>query len=427
MFKGYLLKRRFYSIFNTQFLNAFNDNVLKNSLILLIAYQNYTLFNFDPKQMISIASFLFTLPFFLFSPHAGYLSDKHSKSRVVQTIKAVEILIMFCALVAFYFENMLALIVVLFFMGAQSAFFGPAKLSILPELLEPEELLGANSMFTTGTYLAILMGTAVGGVAVSKFGETPYKIGIVVLTLAILGFLSSLQIPKLDRVKNNNTAPRKNIIAAIKSNMAIAFAHQHLRYPIALTGWLWFFGSYYLIVIPNLAKDYMGAGEGVATMLMACISVGIAFGSSLCTLLHRLIRNYHIIVLIGIWGMFITNTINFLIYWNKGIHTEELMSIAAFFSNTNSYFIFFNFFIMAAAGGLFIVPIQTYIQHAAPDEIRSQVISSGNILQSALILLASLILFVFFKFGVTIPQTLLVLAVFNVFLLVIYLRNKLTI
>ena len=161
-----LKERRFLPFFITQFLGAFNDNVFKNALIIMIAFQAAT----DPAQsslLINLSAGLFVLPFFLFSATAGQLSDKCEKSRYIRWVKLLEIVIMSTAAVGFYLGNTYWLIALLFLMGWQSTLFGPAKYSILPQHLKPEELVGGNAWIEMATNLAILLGTMLGGVLIA--------------------------------------------------------------------------------------------------------------------------------------------------------------------------------------------------------------------------------------------------------------------
>ncbi|MCC6138046.1 MAG: MFS transporter, partial [Bdellovibrionaceae bacterium] len=123
-----LLKTKyFYPLFWTQFLGAFNDNFLKNALVILVTVHAIAVFGFPPAQTVAIAGGVFILPFFLFSALAGQLSDKYDKSKVLQKAKLLEIVIMGFSSFAFFIANYELLLITLFLMGLQSTFFGPAK------------------------------------------------------------------------------------------------------------------------------------------------------------------------------------------------------------------------------------------------------------------------------------------------------------
>ncbi|MBQ6001728.1 MAG: MFS transporter, partial [Synergistaceae bacterium] len=161
-----LFVRRFMPLFWTQFLGAFNDNFFKSALMMLITYRIGEAAGVDPRILVNAAAGIFILPFFVFAPTASDLADRYDRSDLMRWIKFAEIVVMSCALFGFWLGNVWVLMFVLFMMGAQSAFFSPAKYSILPQHLKEEELIAGNGLIQMGTYLAILSGTIAGGLMI---------------------------------------------------------------------------------------------------------------------------------------------------------------------------------------------------------------------------------------------------------------------
>jgi MFS family permease len=152
-----LRSRRFLPFFLVQFTGAFNDNLYKNALLLLIAFSATSVFGLAGDMLMNIAAGLFILPFFLFSALAGQIADKYEKSRLIRLLKLAEVLIMAAGAWALWQGWYEALLVLLFVMGAQSAFFGPVKYSILPQVLRNAELVGGNALVEMGTIAAGLL------------------------------------------------------------------------------------------------------------------------------------------------------------------------------------------------------------------------------------------------------------------------------
>jgi MFS family permease len=146
-----LRDRRFSPVFWTQFFGAFNDNVFKNALVIFITIRDFSIGGVSSQQMVALCGGIFILPFFLFSATAGQLADKVSKSRLMMWIKVWEILVMAIGAYGFLTGSVLLLLVTLFFMGLHSAFFGPVKYSILPQLLRKDELVSGNAYVEMGT------------------------------------------------------------------------------------------------------------------------------------------------------------------------------------------------------------------------------------------------------------------------------------
>ena len=161
-----LRQRRFGPFFLTQFLGAFNDNLFKSALIILLAFRAAELSGADPDALVNLSAALFILPFFLFSASAGQLADKYEKSLLIRFVKLLEIGLMLGVALAFYIGSLPLLLGLLFLMGAQSTLFGPVKYAILPQHLRPEELVGGNGLVEMGPFVAILLGTLAGGILV---------------------------------------------------------------------------------------------------------------------------------------------------------------------------------------------------------------------------------------------------------------------
>src|SRR5690606_34414462 len=155
-------EKRFAPFFATQFLGAFNDNVFRNGLVILLIFEGVNVGGLEASTLANVAGALFILPFFLFSAIAGQLADKYEKSMLLRRIKFAEILIMCAGAIGFYFDAVYFLLAVLFCMGLQSTFFGPIKYSIIPQHLNDKELVSGNALVEMGTFLAILLGSIAG-------------------------------------------------------------------------------------------------------------------------------------------------------------------------------------------------------------------------------------------------------------------------
>ena len=170
--------RRFAPLFGTQFLGAFNDNLFKTALFVMISYYGLGANSVLPaSQMLNLGALLFILPYFLFSSISGQLSTRYDKAKFARIVKLLEIAIMAVAAYGFYIQSAPLLLACLFCMGAQSTLFGPLKYAILPDYLENKELMMGNSLIESGTFLAILLGQIIGTmVAGALIAFTPVKV-----------------------------------------------------------------------------------------------------------------------------------------------------------------------------------------------------------------------------------------------------------
>ena len=165
-----LLERRFAPFFGVQFLGAMNDNVFKQALVILLAYQTASFTTMSSDVLQNLVQALFILPFFLFSATAGQLADKYEKSRLISVTVAIELVVMMLGAAGFFMHDLKLLLAALFLGGVQSALFGPVKYAILPQQLRESELIGGNGLVEMGTSVAILVGMVLGGWMISRAG-----------------------------------------------------------------------------------------------------------------------------------------------------------------------------------------------------------------------------------------------------------------
>ena len=224
---GLLKQKRFLPFFLTQFLGAFNDNLYKNSLMLMLAFSGASVLGLESAPLLNFGAFLFIVPFFLFSAFAGQLADKFEMSQIIRYTKLGEVVIMLLAGVCLWLNLYLPLLGLLFLMGTQSALFGPAKYAILPKVLNDSELVGGNALVEMGTFISILCGTILAGVILT-FGEQAKPVLIVlVISVAVLGYLTSRSIPKVSisspdiRLNFNVLSETFNVLKKAKADRPI--------------------------------------------------------------------------------------------------------------------------------------------------------------------------------------------------------------
>lgn len=389
-----LLDRRYWPFFWTQFTGAFNDNFFKNALVILVLYTEINVFGVDYKAFTAVASAVFILPFFLFSATGGQLADRYEKGRLIRWIKTAEIGIMVMAAIGFLTGQYELLLVVLFMMGTQSAFFGPVKYGILPQISDKEQLVGANALVEMATYVAILLGTIVGGVLVNvTWGERPLGLWIVaggIIAVAITGrFVASFVVPCPSsdpdlQIQWDPIRPTGRILKLTVSNRVLFLT-------ILAISWFWAFGAAFLSVFPTYTKDILGADENIATAFLALFSIGIAFGSMMAERFskHRLELG---IVPIGAAGMSLFCADLYFIGAPWTPNPEQLLGLGTFFQHWSAFRICADLFLLASFGGLYIVPLYTLLQQRASDDTRARLIAGNNIINSILMVSASLAL-----------------------------------
>lgn len=407
-----MVDRRFWPLFWTQFLGAFNDNVFKNALVILIAFKAWTLSGMDAAQMVPLCAGLFIAPFFLFSALAGQLADKYPKHRMVAGTKAAEVVIMGAAALGFWMESLPMLVGVLFLMGTQSAFFGPIKYGVLPELLEEKELVGGNALIEMGTFLSILTGTILAGLLITLDHGVTW-VSATVIGVAVLGLGASLFMPKGDAV-----APQLRVrLNPITTNWeTYQFTRKNRPVFLSILGvsWFWFFAASFMTLFPTYCKEVLHGNEHLITFLLTLFSVGIAGGSMLCDRFSRGTLELGLVPL-GSIGMTVFAFDLFLAGnpYAGGTVPASLLSVGSFLQVDGSWRIVGDLFLLSFFSGFYIVPLQTLVQERTEASHRSRVVAGNNMLSSLAMVLSSVMLGVLGAFDVSIPTTFLVLTVLN--------------
>ncbi|TWV83415.1 MFS transporter [Moraxella sp. VT-16-12] len=369
--------RRFSAMFFTQFLGAFNDNVFKQALILVLTYSAAAKMGMKISLLNNLAAMLFILPYFLFSALAGQIADKYEKSRLTQAIKLLEIIIMAMAMIGFMFEIYWLLFVALFLMGTQSTFFGPVKYSYLPEAMQKDELVGANGLFQTGTSLAILTGMMSAGV-LTQMNNSLLWVSCVTLTVAILGFGASKFVP-ITPSHAPNLAINYNIFSTSFDIIKYLYGLPLLFFIILGNSWFWFYGATFLTQVPEFSKVILHSDESVVIFLLTLFSVGTALGSLLCKTLTKNQISLKLLP-IGILGLSVFAIDLFLAL--NAIHistTDGSLNISQLLDKDGTTRVFVDLFLLGLSGGVYIVPLYAFMQAYAPISHRSRIVGANNI------------------------------------------------
>ncbi|MGE8652481.1 MAG: MFS transporter [Acinetobacter gandensis] len=373
--------RRFLPMFLTQFFGALNDNVYKQALLLVITYGLIQQQALPISTLNNLAALLFILPYFIFSATAGQIADKFERSQLVRGIKILEIIIMLIGSIGFITGHLWLLLLALFMMGTHSTFFGPIKYAILPEILKPNELMSGNALFQSGTSMAILFGMILGGAVIASSHGNLTWISLTVLTIAILGYLSSRFI-----LKQNVTTPDLKIDWNF-----FRTSYQTMKYakslPLVFTillgnSWYWFYGATYLTQIPQMTQQNLHASENVVSLLLTFFSVGVGVGSLLCRKIGGSQVNIKMVPIgavgLTIFALYLAASLSFV-----PTHTGPLITLSEVFHQGWSYYhVMIAVTLLGISGGFYIVPLYAMMQAYSPRSHRARVVAANNILNA---------------------------------------------
>ncbi|MBN2873432.1 MAG: MFS transporter [Halothiobacillaceae bacterium] len=272
-----LLSRRFLPYFFTQALGAFNDNAFRFSVMFLITYRISESGSGEIDVLMNVAAGLFILPGLIFSPMAGHWTDRLDQARLARWLKWTELGLMLVAAVAFWWQSVPLLMLLVFLMGTQSAWFGPLKYAIVPRHLPADMLMRANGWVTASTFAAILLGTLTGGLLAATGERATLIASALVIGVAVAGVVASRLIPAAPPPGRlpNHVGPLESWAATWRLLLA---QPSSLRQSMWLISWFWFVGAGYLTQFPRFAENVLDLPADGATGLLALFALSIGAG-----------------------------------------------------------------------------------------------------------------------------------------------------
>src|SRR3984957_1508028 len=416
MTSNLLTTRRFAPLFWCQFFSAFNDNFLKTALVFLILFK---MAGEDPEALITLAGAIFIFPFFILSAIGGEIADRYDKALVAQRLKFIEIAVAGVAVAGFWLHSVPVLFTALFLFGVISALFGPIKYGILPDHLVESELPAGNALVEGATFIAILSGTIVGGLA-SKGGGDPASFAGMMMAFSLAGWIAALFIPP-----TGSGAPNLVIDFNIARSTAVLlrdlFAQKRLLWGGLVVSWFWLVGAVVLSLLPPLVKNVLGGGEEVVTAYLAVFSVAIALGSGLAAWLASgrivLIPTVFAGVLLGLFALHLGWLTHGMMATGQGRGVREVLGHGA------GLLVAIDLFGLAVAGGLFIVPAFAAVQAWSGSDRRARVVAAVSVLNAAFMTAAGVGVAILQKYGVSLSVLFLGLGVANLVAAALILRT----
>ena len=414
-----LFNRSFLSLFFTQYLGAFNDNFFRVALGTYITFKVTSLSPDQKGVLTALAVGFFMLPFFLFSAMAGELADKYRKDILIKATKLLEVIIAILVGIGFYYNSINMLLIVLFIMGLQSTLFGPAKYSILPDILKEDQLITGNGIIEAATYAAMLQGMIYGGMIIelkefTLFGYTlsggEQLIPGAIFVVAVIGLLASLFMPA-QPTGDNNVKIDVNFFRSTWKNMSFAKQNHSIFLCILGISWFWMVGAVLTSQFLPLSQIFLKGNSQVSTLLLALFSCGIGLGSLLCNLLVKgEITSKYVPISALLMTLFLAD-----FAWAASGYaaTTDLIGWKEFLSTFGGKRLTIDLLGFALCGGLYVVPLNTMLQHLADEKIRSRVIASNNVISSLFMVLGSAICSGLLALHLTIPAVLGIFALAN--------------
>jgi acyl-[acyl-carrier-protein]-phospholipid O-acyltransferase/long-chain-fatty-acid--[acyl-carrier-protein] ligase len=421
MYKDLMTSRRFAPLFWCQFCSALNDNFLKNALSMLILFglgSAGSAYGSGGNTLVALGTVVFMAPFFVLSALGGELADRFDKAWIAARVKLAEIPVAALAAVGFFLHSVELLFVTLALFGVMAALFGPVKYGILPEKLETGELPAGNALVEGATFLAILIGTIAGGIAI-KTARSPELVVGIVLALALVSWIVARGIPAAGPAAPG-LAITANPWTSTFALLRVLRRDRRLWSGAGIVSWFWVVGSAALALLPPLVKDNIGGDEDVVTLCLATFVVGIAVGSALGAQASHGKPNLTLVplgaALIGIFALAVAGLASLL------PPVEETVGPLAVLGTGTGLALLAALCGLAVAGGLFIVPSFAAVQAWAPPDARARVIAAVNVMNAAYMVAAGAIVAAVQYAGVGPPLLFAVLGMLSLAMILYVMR-----
>ncbi|WP_458524911.1 MFS transporter [Onishia taeanensis] len=404
MNRGLLTQRRFAPLFWVQALGAFNDNIFRNTLLLMLTFVAVPRHGWDLGLAINLAAGLFILPFLLLSAWGGELADRCDKRRLVRLLKLAECVLMALAALAIWYQSLMSLFVLLVLMGAQSALFGAVKFAILPHHLPSYELGRGNAWIHVGTFAAILAGALLAGVLAAL--PAPWSRPAIMGTLigvAVLGAIASLALPSTRVVPGvarpasassatshtpSSTADRGRLrfrpVASLVEVLRSGVQSPVLWSAILGISVFWFLGASFLTQLPAWARVVAGGDAAMLSMLLAAFACGVGAGALACAKLSGGRLELGLVPL----GALVIGAASLVL---AGVDSATALGqpLSALLEAPGVWRMLAGFSLVGAGGGVYIVPLYTLLQLGSHDAQRGRIIAANNICNALLMVVAA--------------------------------------
>lgn len=359
------------SLLITQFFGAFNDNVFKLAISLLAL--RLAADKGEGASYISLATAIFVMPFLLFSPYGGWLADRFSKTHVIRSLKVLELGILVAGAYCLFTHHLTWLWALLFLMGLHSALFGPSKYGILPELLPLNDLSKGNGYLQFWTFMAIIAGTAVTGPLMTVYDSMAWLIGAVLCSGAIFGLIASWRMP-LTPIQNSHVKWFWNPFGDLLKTLNDIRRERYLLLAMVAAFWFWFTASFFQMNLLLYSKNILLMTEMQISLVMFSVAFGIGLGSITAGFISEGKVELGLVPL-GAIGLTLGCLLLGGVMWTAPWVYAVVFALGFF-------------------GGLYIVPLSSFIQKASPPEERGRYLAANNFLSFGAMLVSSLFLWI---------------------------------
>lgn len=375
-----IFQRRFLPMWAALCLGAFTDNMLKQALSVGLTYGYLTAPFISNDSALPIVGFVFPVSMLLFSTIAGQFADKYETSLMFRRTKLVEFILMAIAGVGFLLGNAGLLILILFLMGAQSAFFSPTRTGAMPKYLATDELVRGNAICSGGLFVSVMIGIVFGALLIAQASGRSF-VSIVLFVAALAGWLAIRFAPPA-RANAPDLVIKWNVVHQARELFGFAVNARGVLRPILGVTLYWTVGALISVTVPLYGRDVLHADPSVVALLMALFAVGAAIGAGVASTVSKGRSGLGF----SAFGSLTAGVLSlFVVAASLGVAAPSdgaLYSAGDFLSTPRGWIICLLFLIASASSSVFVVPLQAATQRRAPSDKRSRILAANNMLNA---------------------------------------------
>ena len=381
-------QRRFFPMWAALGLGAFTDNMLKQALSIAVVYGILTVPLISNDNALPIIGALFPVAMLLFSTIAGQIADKYETSFMFRRTKFIELLLMALAAIGFLLGNSIILILTLFLMGAQSAFFSPVRTNAMPKYLAANELVRGNAFCSGGLFVSVMLGIVIGNVLITVPNGAAW-VSLILVIMALAGWLIIRFAPEAAA----NAPDLKidwNIFFQARQLLQFVTASPGVSRPVLGVAWYWTVGALVSVAAPLFVRDELRAEPTVVAVMMMLFTIGAAIGAVGAAMLSKGRSGLGFSVA-GAAGAAIMTFAVFVLGSNMSTPDNgELKTVQEFFADWRAWLLAGAFVMASVSTSVFVVPLQAAVQRRAPTEKRARILAANNMVNAAGAMIGSL-------------------------------------
>lgn len=361
-FRNVLKKPEFVLLWLAQVFSQFSDKILFLFMVALITKEHFS------NSAISILTLVFTIPAVIFGSFAGVFVDRFSKKKIMILTNFFRFIFVGMMLISF---NEIYLYIMAFLVSTLTQFFAPAETSLIPEVVEKNDLIQANSLFTGTMLSSVVLGFALGAPFINKYDEK-----VTGFIIAFMYFISMILIFFINNKNESlNTQEKSNVSFFSEFKEGIAYVLKSKIILISMIRLVIIFSAFAAlsVLVIGFVNDVLHIKPVYFGYMLATAGIGMGIGALFTSKTVTKIGKDKLIssgfLMTGIGLLILANTE----YFTSLIFNQNYINAKIIFSFTFAL-------ITGFSAALCVIPLQTILQETAEENMRGKVFGVQNTL-----------------------------------------------